>query len=128
MNIKCKYLTFRFRFLEFGSNFSTLLQILFGSESFNEQKLLNSHLSSLTIYFPLSEPIIKFAETKFSVSEPKESGQMTLVKIPIRRTGDASKVSLVRVHTKDGSAISGEDYHPISLGKTSRDQNGSFAF
>lgn len=128
MNIKCKYLTFRFRFLEFGSNFSTLLQILFGSESFNEQKLLNSHLSSLTIYFPLSEPIIKFAETKFSVSEPKESGQMTLVKIPIHRTGDASKVSLVRVHTKDGSAISGEDYHPISLGKTSRDQNGSFAF
>ncbi|XP_005155437.2 FRAS1-related extracellular matrix protein 2a isoform X1 [Danio rerio] len=59
--------------------------------------------------------IIKFAETKFSVSEPKESGQVTLVKIPIRRTGDASKVSLVRVHTKDGSAISGEDYHPISL-------------
>ncbi|XP_052422928.1 FRAS1-related extracellular matrix protein 2a isoform X2 [Carassius gibelio] len=61
------------------------------------------------------KPIIKFAETKFSVSEPKESGQMTLVKIPIRRTGDTSKVSLVRVHTKDGSAISGEDYHPISL-------------
>ncbi|XP_056323273.1 FRAS1-related extracellular matrix protein 2a [Danio aesculapii] len=59
--------------------------------------------------------IIKFAETKFSVSEPKESGLVTLVKIPIRRTGDTSKVSLVRVHTKDGSAISGEDYHPISL-------------
>ncbi|XP_016383874.1 FRAS1-related extracellular matrix protein 2-like isoform X2 [Sinocyclocheilus rhinocerous] len=61
------------------------------------------------------KPIIKFAKTKFSVSEPKESGQMTLVKIPIHRTGDVSKVSLVRVHTKDGSAISGEDYHPISL-------------
>ncbi|XP_073730361.1 FRAS1-related extracellular matrix protein 2a isoform X1 [Misgurnus anguillicaudatus] len=60
------------------------------------------------------KPIIKFAETKFSVSEPKESGQVTLVKIPIRRTGDASRVSLVRVHTKDGSAVSGEDYHPIS--------------
>ncbi|KAG1928449.1 FRAS1-related extracellular matrix protein 2a isoform X1 [Pimephales promelas] len=61
------------------------------------------------------KPIIKFAETKFSASEPKESDQVTLVKIPIRRTGDSSKVSLVRVHTKDGSAISGEDYHPISL-------------
>ncbi|XP_051542064.1 FRAS1-related extracellular matrix protein 2-like isoform X3 [Myxocyprinus asiaticus] len=60
------------------------------------------------------KPIIKFAETKFSVSEPKESGHMMLVKIPIRRTGDTSKVSVVRVHTKDGSAISGEDYHPIS--------------
>uniref|UniRef100_A0A8C2JSQ5 FRAS1 related extracellular matrix 2a n=1 Tax=Cyprinus carpio TaxID=7962 RepID=A0A8C2JSQ5_CYPCA len=61
------------------------------------------------------KPIIKFAETKFSVSEPKELGQMTLVKIPICRTGDTSEVSLVRVHTKDGSAVSGEDYHPISL-------------
>lgn len=81
-----------------------------------------------TIHFPLSEPIIKFAETKFSASEPKEPGQVTLVKIPIRRTGDSSKVSLVRVHTKDGSAISGEDYHPISLGEASRGQNGSFAF
>jgi len=25
-------------------------------------------------------------------------------------------VSVVRVHTKDGSAFSGEDYHPISEG------------
>ncbi len=32
------------------------------------------------------------------------------------------------VHTKDGSAISGEDYHPISLGEASGGQNGSFAF
>ncbi|XP_043929269.1 FRAS1-related extracellular matrix protein 2 [Protopterus annectens] len=58
--------------------------------------------------------IIKFGETKFSVSEPKEPGQLRLVKIPIVRLGDTSKVSIVRVHTKDGSAKSGEDYHPVS--------------
>ncbi|KAL7847345.1 hypothetical protein SRHO_G00223250 [Serrasalmus rhombeus] len=60
------------------------------------------------------KPIIKFAETKFSVSEPKESGQVSVVRIPVRRVGDSSMVSVVRVHTKDGSAVSGEDYHPIS--------------
>ncbi|KAM7412782.1 hypothetical protein PAMA_020251 [Pampus argenteus] len=58
--------------------------------------------------------IIKFGETKFSVNEPKESGQISVVKIPVLRVGDVSKVSVVRVHTKDGSATSGEDYHPIS--------------
>ncbi|XP_062275712.1 FRAS1-related extracellular matrix protein 2b isoform X3 [Scomber scombrus] len=58
--------------------------------------------------------IIKFGETKFSVNEPKESGQISVVKIPVLRVGDTSKVSVVRIHTKDGSATSGEDYHPIS--------------
>ncbi|RVE65021.1 hypothetical protein OJAV_G00132190 [Oryzias javanicus] len=59
-------------------------------------------------------PYINFGETKFSVNEPKESGQVSVVKISVLRIGDASKVSIVRVHTKDGSAASGEDYHPIS--------------
>nr|XP_060485159.1 FRAS1-related extracellular matrix protein 2-like [Panthera onca] len=58
--------------------------------------------------------IIKFGETKFSVSEPKEPGQSVVIKIPVIRQGDTSKVSIVRVHTKDGSATSGEDYHPVS--------------
>ncbi|XP_075892924.1 FRAS1-related extracellular matrix protein 2-like [Nelusetta ayraudi] len=58
--------------------------------------------------------IIRFGETKFSVSEPKESGQVSIVKISVLRIGDTSKVSVVRVHTKDGSATSGDDYHPIS--------------
>lgn len=55
-------------------------------------------------------------ETKFSVNEPKEAGAVATVKIPVVRVGDTSKVSVVRVHTKDGSAISGEDYHPVSQG------------
>ncbi|XP_058132901.1 LOW QUALITY PROTEIN: FRAS1-related extracellular matrix protein 2 [Dasypus novemcinctus] len=58
--------------------------------------------------------IIKFGETKFSVSEPTEPGQSVVVRVPVIRQGDASKVSVVRVHTKDGSATSGEDYHPVS--------------
>ncbi|KAL0994888.1 hypothetical protein UPYG_G00128800 [Umbra pygmaea] len=58
--------------------------------------------------------IIKFGATKFSVSEPKEAGSFSTVKIPVLRLGDTSKVSVVRVHTKDGSATSGEDYHPVS--------------
>ncbi|XP_071377121.1 FRAS1-related extracellular matrix protein 2-like, partial [Centroberyx affinis] len=58
--------------------------------------------------------IIRFAETKFSVSEPKEAGAVTTVKVPVVRLGDTSKVSVVRVHTKDGSAVSGEDYYPVS--------------
>ncbi|XP_040006591.1 FRAS1-related extracellular matrix protein 2a isoform X3 [Xiphias gladius] len=60
------------------------------------------------------KPIIRFLETKFSVSEPKEAGAMATVRIPVVRVGDTSKVSVVRVHTKDGSAVSGEDYYPVS--------------
>ncbi|KAK2823406.1 hypothetical protein Q7C36_020006 [Tachysurus vachellii] len=60
------------------------------------------------------KPIIKFSETKLSVNEPKESGKVSVVRISVLRLGDSSKVSVVRVHTKDGSAVSGEDYHPIS--------------
>ncbi|XP_067348338.1 FRAS1-related extracellular matrix protein 2a isoform X1 [Channa argus] len=58
--------------------------------------------------------IIRFLETKFSVREPKEAGAVATVRIPVVRVGDASKVSVVRVHTKDGSAVSGEDYYPVS--------------
>uniref|UniRef100_A0A8C5H028 Calx-beta domain-containing protein n=1 Tax=Gouania willdenowi TaxID=441366 RepID=A0A8C5H028_GOUWI len=60
------------------------------------------------------KPIIRFLETKFSVNEPKESGVVATVRIPVVRVGDTSKVSVVRVHTKDGSAVSGEDYYPVS--------------
>ncbi|XP_066093052.1 FRAS1-related extracellular matrix protein 2 [Saccopteryx bilineata] len=58
--------------------------------------------------------IIKFGETKFSIREPKEPGQSAVIKIPVIRQGDTSKISVVRVHTKDGSASSGEDYLPVS--------------
>ncbi|KAK7930560.1 hypothetical protein WMY93_006955 [Mugilogobius chulae] len=58
--------------------------------------------------------VIRFSEIKFSVREPQVKGNIAVVKIPILRIGDTSKVSVVRVHTKDGSATSGEDYNPLS--------------
>lgn len=76
------------------------------------QQYVNTMLSS-----PSLEPIIRFLETKYSVSEPKEAGAVETVRIPVVRLGDTSKVSVVRVHTKDGSAVSGEDYYPVSQGK-----------
>ncbi|KAI7790051.1 putative fras1 related extracellular matrix protein 2b [Triplophysa rosa] len=40
--------------------------------------------------------IIRFSATKFSVSEPSESGQLSVVRVPVQRAGDTSKVSVVR--------------------------------
>ncbi|KAM6907319.1 FRAS1-related extracellular matrix protein 2a [Xenentodon cancila] len=68
----------------------------------------------VTIKDTADKPIIRFLEPKFSVSEPKEPGAVATVRIPVVRMGDTSKVSVVRVHTKDGSAVSGEDYYPVS--------------
>lgn len=66
---------------------------------------------------PVLEPIIRFSEIKYSVREPQVKGDVAVVKIPILRVGDTSKVSVVRVHTKDGSATSGDDYNPLSEGE-----------
>lgn len=70
----------------------------------------------LSVFAPFLEAVIKFGETKFSITEPSGPGESAVVKIPVIRQGDTSKVSIVRVHTKDGSATSGEDYHPVSEG------------
>lgn len=80
---------------------------------------INNNINNLyhSAFFPVPEPIIRFSEIKYSVREPQVKGSVALVKIPILRLGDTSKVSMVRVHTKDGSATSGEDYNPLSEGK-----------
>ncbi|XP_061608318.1 FRAS1-related extracellular matrix protein 2-like [Phyllopteryx taeniolatus] len=70
--------------------------------------------TSVKIKDTADKPIVRFSETKFSASEPKVVGGVASVRIPVVRLGDTSKVSVVRVHTKDGSAVSGEDYHPVS--------------
>ncbi|XP_061660319.1 FRAS1-related extracellular matrix protein 2-like [Syngnathoides biaculeatus] len=59
-------------------------------------------------------PVIQFSETKFSASEPKAVGDVASVLIPVVRLGATSMASVVRVHTEDASAVSGEDYHPVS--------------
>ncbi|XP_028833637.1 FRAS1-related extracellular matrix protein 3 isoform X2 [Denticeps clupeoides] len=68
----------------------------------------------ITITDHKDKPIIQFSENKYSVKEPQVPGQVVVLLIPVLRLGDTSKVSLVRVHTKDGSATSGEDYNPVS--------------
>ncbi|KAK7166140.1 hypothetical protein R3I93_006042 [Phoxinus phoxinus] len=68
----------------------------------------------VTITDHKDKSIIRFAEIKYSVREPQLPGEIAVVKIPVLRQGDTSKVSVVRVHTKDGSATSGEDYNPLS--------------
>ncbi len=67
--------------------------------------------------FSTAESIIRFAEIKYSVREPQLPGEIAVVNIPVLRQGDTSKVSVVRIHTKDGSATSGEDYNPLSQGQ-----------
>ncbi|KAM8843174.1 FRAS1-related extracellular matrix protein 3 [Synchiropus picturatus] len=68
----------------------------------------------ITITDKKDKPVIRFSEIKYSVREPQVKGDVAVVKIPILRMGDTSQVSVVRVHTKDGSATSGEDYNPLS--------------
>uniref|UniRef100_A0A8C5DN43 Calx-beta domain-containing protein n=1 Tax=Gouania willdenowi TaxID=441366 RepID=A0A8C5DN43_GOUWI len=68
----------------------------------------------ITITDKKDKPIIRFSEIKYNVREPQVKGDIAVVKIPIFRFGDTSKVSVVRIHTKDGSATSGEDYNPLS--------------
>lgn len=81
------------------------------------KKPKNVRVQSNSNFLPVLEPIIRFSEIKYSVREPQIKGDVAIVKIPILRVGDTSKVSVVRVHTKDGSATSGEDYNPLSEGE-----------
>ncbi|CAG09021.1 unnamed protein product, partial [Tetraodon nigroviridis] len=98
-----------FSFFFFGQERLKNLAHLYLSMTLNMKKMKNS-----ASCWEAPRPIIMFGETKFSVNEPRENGQVSVLKIPVLRVGDPSKVSIVRVHTKDGSANSGEDYHPIS--------------
>ncbi|XP_051993005.1 FRAS1-related extracellular matrix protein 2-like isoform X2 [Xyrauchen texanus] len=68
----------------------------------------------VTVTDQKDKSVIRFAEIKYSIREPQVPGEIAVVKIPVLRQGDTSKVSVVRIHTKDGSATSGEDYNPLS--------------
>ncbi|XP_070554250.1 extracellular matrix protein 3-like [Ptychodera flava] len=68
----------------------------------------------LTIKDDGDKPIIKFSKTTFTVVEPQSDDDIAIVRIPVIRMGDSSQTSIVRVHTKDGSAKSGIDYNPFS--------------
>ena len=68
----------------------------------------------------ISEPLIEFEGSRYTVKEPVLPGDVSVVRIPVVRRGDLSKLSVVRVHTRDGLAESGVDYNGFSTGKNTR--------
>ncbi|KFM78096.1 FRAS1-related extracellular matrix protein 2, partial [Stegodyphus mimosarum] len=68
----------------------------------------------VTIKDDNDKPIIKLEKNRYTVKEPEKAGESSILKIPVVRSGDLSKLSLIRIHTKDGSAKSGVDYVPYS--------------
>ncbi|XP_054706772.1 FRAS1-related extracellular matrix protein 2-like [Uloborus diversus] len=70
--------------------------------------------SLITIKDDSDKPVIQLEKNRYSVNEPRKPKDSTTVTISVIRTGDLSKLSLVRIHTKDGSAKSGTDYVPYS--------------
>ncbi|XP_077984509.1 extracellular matrix protein 3-like [Glandiceps talaboti] len=85
-----------------------------GSDSALAASVGDQNVTVITVKDEGDKPIIKFAETRYSVDEPKVQDDIAIVKIPVIRMGDTSQTSVVRVHTKDGSAKSGVDYNPLS--------------
>lgn len=59
-------------------------------------------------------PKVSFEQTNYDVHEPSRAGSMSTVLLTVLRTGDASRQSEVRVTTRDGTAVAGQDYHPKS--------------
>ena len=61
--------------------------------------------------------MIKFNQLRLKVNEPEFVGEVAILKVPVVRVGDVSQTSVVRVHTKDGTAKSGTDYAGFSKRK-----------
>ncbi|XP_064481470.1 FRAS1-related extracellular matrix protein 2-like isoform X1 [Ornithodoros turicata] len=59
--------------------------------------------------------VLRFQRTRITVKEPRSPEEVFHLEVPIVRTGDLSGASVVRVYSRDGSAVSGEDYLPVSL-------------
>ncbi|XP_023241151.1 extracellular matrix protein 3-like [Centruroides sculpturatus] len=84
------------------------------SETAGGGLLGSPNVTKITIKDDGDKPVIKFNKTRISIKEPQKSDDVAIVHIPVVRLGDLSKTSIVRVHTKDGSAKSGFDYLPLS--------------
>ena len=59
--------------------------------------------------------------TKFYAKEPPPDVESRLVEIPVFRSGDTSKDSIVTAYTRDGSAKSGIHYEPFAKVFSSND-------
>lgn len=58
-------------------------------------------------------PRVSFQRNDYTVAEPLAGELTSKFNIPIIRLGDVSQVTRVMVSTRDGSAASGTDYHPL---------------
>lgn len=58
-------------------------------------------------------PRVSFEHGAYTTPQPTTLTPSSVYRIPIIRLGDASQVSWVNVSSKDGSAISGEDYQSL---------------
>ncbi|XP_038060993.1 extracellular matrix protein FRAS1-like [Patiria miniata] len=80
-----------------------------GSEFCHAQIGKNSS-TLITILDTEDAPTIQFERVAYSVREPSDPEEMSVVTLTVIRTGDQNRTSRVRTSTRDGSAKSGVDY------------------
>lgn len=61
-----------------------------------------------------TEPVIQFTKERVFVVGPAVAGASVEALITIKKTGDPTTRSKVRVYTLDGSAKAGKGYQPIT--------------
>lgn len=70
-------------------------------------------ITRVTILDWEDRPRVSFQRSEYTVAEPLAGELTSKFNVPIIRLGDVSQVSRVMVSTRDGSAASGTDYHPL---------------
>lgn len=66
------------------------------------------------IYLLYAEPIIQFTKERIFIVGPAVAGASREALITVKKTGDPTKRSKVRVYTLDGSAKSGKGFQPVT--------------
>lgn len=64
--------------------------------------------------FLFSEPVIQFTKERVYIAGPAVKGAVAEARITVRKTGDPTAKSSVRVYTLDGSAKAGRAYQPMT--------------
>ncbi|XP_068203769.1 FRAS1-related extracellular matrix protein 2-like [Palaemon carinicauda] len=84
------------------------------SETANGALLGPKNTTVVTIKDEADKSTLQFEQLRMSVDEPATPGQQKTVNVWIVRGGDLTLEVQVQVHTKDGSATSGQDYYGVS--------------
>ena len=75
---------------------------------------LPKEFNIIVIYLLYPEPIIQFTKERTFVVGPAVPGASREALITVKKTGDPTTRSKVRVYTLDGSAKAGKGYQPIT--------------